>query len=155
MPVRVLPHLAHSIWKSFQTCAARMGKPPSNCMESTRAAGVVLPVSHDIWSKAQGKTPAAKANHTQKSSSVPTALASPLPASRHWPAPASLPWSSQDLKLLCGSEIFCDHHRLRSTDVFEWNRSVNPIALVKWHPGLLWTRFATAMMGAKSLLGPE
>lgn len=80
---------------------------------------------------------AAKANHTQKSSSLPVVLAGPLPASLHWPAP-SIP----ALALLV----------LKAAS---WKRSVNPIALVKLHPGLLWTWFATAMMGAKFLLGFE
>ena len=95
---------------------------------------------------------AAKANHTQKSSPLPAAPAGPLPAFLQQPAPASLPWPSRCSKLLGGSETFFDHHHLKPTDAFQWKRSVNPVVLVKLHPGLLWMWFVTAVTGAKSLL---
>lgn len=75
-----------------------------------------------------------------------------LPASLHWTVSASLPRSFRCSKLLHGLETFFDHYHLRPTDVFQWKRSVNPIALVKLYPGLLWTWFVTAKIGATSLL---
>lgn len=77
---------------------------------------------------------AAKANHTQKSSSLPVTLASPLPASLHQAAPASLSWISWFSKLLHGSESFFDHHHLRPTDAFKWKRSVNLGEIATWSP---------------------
>lgn len=58
VPVSVLPPPCTQYLEIISDLCSRDGQPPPhNCMETTEAAGVVLPVSHDIWSKTQGKTP--------------------------------------------------------------------------------------------------